>query len=335
MNQIYQHRPLEGKRAWIITDGKQGMDVQVRGVADALGVDYEMKYVAPRGVWRLLAPWAPVAPDENFADSLSPFTPPWPDIALATGRLSIPYMRALGRCARCATYRIVLQDPKTRPTIADLIWVPQHDRRRGSNVITTLTAPHSFSQQRLEALRGTLPREILDLPPPRIGVILGGPNAIYRFRQDDIDRFRNGLVNMLPTVGSFLLTPSRRTPEALLSAAVEATDGAPRQIWSGEGTNPYPHYLAGADGLIVTADSVNMVGEAAATGRPVYVFHPAGGSAKFERFHDALRRYGATRPLAHSCSGFETWSYKPLDSAHVIAAEVERRWLACDRHHGT
>ena len=40
-----------------------------------------------------------------------------------------------------------------------------------------------------------------------------------------------------------------------------------------------------------------MTGEPCATGKPVYVFAPEGGSPKFTRFHEALRRHGATRPL--------------------------------------
>ena len=76
----------------------------------------------------------------------------------------------------------------------------------------------------------------------------------------------------------------------------------------------------------MTADSVNMTGEACATGRPVYVFEPAGGSAKFGRFHAALQAHGATRPLPDRLSVLETWSYPPLDSARTIAAEVESRW---------
>ena len=34
-------RPLAGAQGWIITDGKAGMDVQARGVADALGLAVE------------------------------------------------------------------------------------------------------------------------------------------------------------------------------------------------------------------------------------------------------------------------------------------------------
>ncbi len=48
---------LAGQRGWIITDGKAGMVVQARGVADALGLDYQMKVVEPSGLWRILAPW--------------------------------------------------------------------------------------------------------------------------------------------------------------------------------------------------------------------------------------------------------------------------------------
>jgi uncharacterized protein len=78
--------------------------------------------------------------------------------------------------------------------------------------------------------------------------------------------------------------------------------------------------------FIVTGDSVNMTGEACATGRPVYVFTPSGGSAKFSRFHDALRRHGATRPLPDAPTALDTWTYDPLDSGQAIAKEIERRW---------
>ena len=93
------------------------------------------------------------------------------------------------------------------------------------------------------------------------------------------------------------------------------------------GENPYPQFLAHADAFIAPADSVNMTGEPCATGKPVYVFEPEGGSAKFTRFHEALRRHGATRPLPERFERLETWSYAPLNSSETIAAEIARRWL--------
>ena len=324
--QMTRTTDLAGRRCWIITDGKTGMDVQVRGVADALGLAYDIKHVSPEGLWRALAPFAPVRPGERFAAPGSPFAPPFPDFALATGRLSIPYLRALRRRAGPRTYCVVLQDPRTGAGIADLIWVPAHDRRRGGNVITTLTAPHSFTQARLAALRQAPPAALDALPRPRVGVILGGPNAVYSFSPKAISRLSAGLGVLAASAGSFLVTPSRRTPAAMLAAVNAATQTYPRLLWNGDGRNPYAEFLANADILVVTADSVNMTGEACATGRPVYVFAPDGGSAKFSRFHDALRRYGATRPLPETPGRIEDWAYPPLDSAAEIAAEIVTRW---------
>ncbi|MBX9925360.1 MAG: mitochondrial fission ELM1 family protein, partial [Hyphomicrobiaceae bacterium] len=275
-------------RGWLITDGKAGMDVQVRAVAEALGLDYEMKRVSPRGVWAMAAPWGPVAPVERFGQPGTLFAPPWPDIAIATGRASIPYVRALRKASSAAVFTVVLQDPKTGPSTADLIWVPEHDRRRGANVITTLTAPHSFSVDRFTTLRRETPAEIAALPGPRITVVLGGKNGVYTFSEADDRRLEASLSAFGALGGSFLVTPSRRTHQRLIRAVERATDGRPRLIWDGRGDNPYPQFLANADVLVVTADSVNMCGEACATGKPVYVFTPSGGSPKFTRFHDAL-----------------------------------------------
>ncbi len=317
---------LADSTCWIITDGKAGMDVQARGVADALGAPYQIKHVAPRGMWAALAPWGPVAPSERFGQPGTPFGQPWPDIAIATGRASIPYLRALRKRAGAKLYAVILQDPKTNAKSADLIWVPAHDRRRGANVITTLTSPHSFSAQRLAHLRATLPDSLAALTAPRIAVILGGKNGVYRFSDADDDRLAGALSSLKELGCSFMITPSRRTHRRLLRAVETATAGAPRTLWDGNGENPYPSYLAHADALIVTADSVNMCGEACATGRPVLVFTPSGGSPKFTRFHEGLAQAGATRPLPDQFSALPHWEYAPLDSAAIIADEIRARW---------
>ncbi len=319
-------RPLAGARAWVITDGKAGMDVQARGVADALGLDYLMHRVEPKGLYKVMAPFGPVDRTERFGELGSRFAPPWPEIAIATGRASIPYIRALRRQAGPLTYTVVLQDPKTGANTADLIWVPHHDTRRGANVITTLTAPHSFTAQRLSELRSAVPPDIAKLLAPRVTVILGGKNAVYKFTDADDERLCGALASLAALGASFMITPSRRTHQRLIKAAEAATQGAPRIFWDGQGANPYPQFLAHADMLIVTADSVNMTGEACATGRPVHVFEPSRGSAKFRRFHEALRCYGATRPLPEKFEKIDAWAYEPLDSAASIAAEIEQRW---------
>jgi mitochondrial fission protein ELM1 len=159
-------------------------------------------------------------------------------------------------------------------------------------------------------------------------VVLGGRNAVYTFRDEDHARLA-GALRSLGTLGaSFLVTPSRRTHARLLEVAERTTRDFPRILWDGRGPNPYADFLAHADLLVVTADSVNMTGEACATGMPVLVFAPSGGSAKFRRFHAALEARGATRHLPDRLDAMPDWSYEPLHSVDDIAREIERRWRA-------
>ncbi len=319
---------LKGAIAWLITDGSAGMRVQAEGVAAALGLDARTMTVSPRGIWRMMAPWGPVAPGERFGRPGAMFSPPWPEVAIAVGRASIPYIRALKRKVGPACFTIVLQDPRSGPETADLIWVPEHDRRRGPNVITTVISPHGVTLDRIEALRRNPLPEIDTLPEPRVAVLLGGRTKIYPFGQADEARLEAALRQIAGLNASFMVTTSRRTHRDLLRAAEDGTSGAPRLIWRGpeDGDNPYPHFLANADWFVVTADSVNMTGEACATGRPVYVFHPTGGSAKFNRFHKGLETAGFARPLPEPVYRLDSWTYEPQLTAETIAREIERRY---------
>jgi hypothetical protein len=237
----------------------------------------------------------------------------------------VPVVRAL---KRAGAFTVLFQSPRAANSSAHLIWVPAHDRLRGANVIATLTPPHRCSAQRLASLRRDLPAEIAALPPPRVALLLGGPGAGYRYDAATIAAFLAELAPILVAPGSILITPSRRTPPELLQAVDSATAAKPRLLWTGGGDNPYPHFLAGADAFVVTADSVNMAGEACATGKPVYVFSPPGGRPKFQRFHAALQAHGATRQLTEARNGLVAWDYEPLSAAETVAAEIERRWGA-------
>ena len=149
---------VRGRSGWIISDGKAGNETQCRGVFDALGLKSEVKLIRPGMLQQLFAPHLPVARAERFGAPGSSFAPPWPDFAIAAGRLTAPYIRALKRHAKLATYTIILQDPKVPLTTADFFWMPEHDRKRGANVLTTVASPHGFSPERLATLRA--------MPPP-------------------------------------------------------------------------------------------------------------------------------------------------------------------------
>jgi mitochondrial fission protein ELM1 len=82
--------------------------------------------------------------------------------------------------------------------------------------------------------------------------------------------------------------------------------------------------LAHADHVIVTSDSVNMVGEAVTTGVPVHVFEPSGGHRKVTAYIDRLTELGAVRRWS---GRLDSWRYDPIDATPVIAREIVRRYL--------
>lgn len=316
---------LAGASGWIISDGKAGHEAQALGVAEALGLRVEIKRVTPRGWRRALAPWAPVSGRERFGRPGSPFAPPWPAVAIAIGRTTIPYLRALRRAAGLATYTVVLLDPKTGAGTADLIWVPEHDARRGPNVITTLLPPHRFSPAWLAELRARPPPAFLAGENFKLAVLLGGPNGDFRYTHAAVARLVMALASAQELGAHLLVTPSRRTPQEL-AERVRALVRSQGFFWSGEGENPYPLFLAHADAFLVPADSISMTGEACVTGRPIYVFQPEGGSAKFARFHEAVAARGFTRPCPERFARLGGWSSTPQYAADAIAAEITRRW---------
>jgi hypothetical protein len=98
--------------------------------------------------------------------------------------------------------------------------------------------------------------------------------------------------------GSILLSDSARTPPGVIDALLREYDGPAFVHRVGVAReNPYLGFLAVADRFVVTADSVSMVAEACATGRPVYVYAPLGGNAGW--LDPAIWRW---RPLVHRVS---------------------------------
>ena len=120
-----------------------------------------------------------------------------------------------------------------------------------------------------------------------------------------------------------LITASRRTPPASFAAFEAGLADAPAYIWRGDGENPYLGFLAMAEAILVTADSVSMVSDACATGKPVHILPVEGREpAQFKRFYAELQAEGAVRTFNGSLA---SWDYLPLQDSALAAAEIYRR----------
>jgi mitochondrial fission protein ELM1 len=314
-----------GTTAWVLSDGKIGDEVQCFGIAEALGLSPERHLIEPRAPWRWFAPYAPVTPRDTALRPDSPIAPPFPNILFAAGRQTVPYLRRVREQSRGRTFTVFIKDPYTGPGTADVIWVPEHDSLRGRNVIATTTPANRIGRV-LDVLRTAAPGpRIAALPRPRVALILGGNSVNHRFSSTDCTR----IIDIARTVlrGNFglMISASRRTPPALIAQFLALLANDSRAfVWDGSDENPYSHILAYADHIIVTADSVNMVGEAVATGVPVHIYEPSGGHRKITAYIDRLIALGAVRRWN---GRLESWRYAPIDSTPVIAGAIAQKYL--------
>ena len=299
--------------------------MQCLGVAEALGLQAEVRVLRPRRPWSWLAPRGPVDPREGAGRPDGPLAAPYPTIAIASGRRAVPYLRALKRASEGWTFTVFLKDPRIGPRAADLIWVPQHDRLRAPNVVVTLTSPHRVTAEALASARATPDRRLVTLPFPRVAMILGGPSAHAPMTDADVARLADAARTLVAEGHSLMVTFSRRTPPVLKAALRLVAHGAADRcfVWEGEGDNPYIAMLALAQAIVVTGDSVNMMGEAAATGTPIHIVEAGHPHRKVARFVDGLVGFGAACRWA---GRLEFFSYRPIDATPVIAGEIARRY---------
>ncbi len=304
---------------WVVTDGKAGDEQPCIGLAEALGLRPELRRVAPAWPFTWPGPWAPVDPRDRAGGPPGPLAPPYPDVAIASGRRAVPYLRAVKRRSGGRAFTVFLKDPRTGPGTADLIWVPEHDALRAPNVIATLTPPHRVSGRALAAARAEPDPRLARLSRPRIAVLAGGDSRHYRFTEADVARFAADLARLAESGAGLMITVSRRTPSRLAAALADLAHRHRGFLWDGAGPNPYVPMLALADAVVVTADSANMVGEAAATGVPVLVFEPSGGHMKLTSTLEALKKRGIAHVFHGELAGER---YAPVDATPMIARAI-------------
>ena len=314
---------------WVLSDGKAGTENQCIGLAEAVGLDFTVKRLVPRNVWQRLPTrlWTLLVgdtPNRSLAQDSGKLDPPWPDLLIASGRASVAYALAIKLLSQGRTLAVQIQNPRVRLSEFDLIVAPRHDNLNATNVISTMGALSRVTRRRLEHAADRFSPLLSDLPRPLIAVLIGGSNRAYRMTTADTDALLNGLASLAADEGAgFAVTTSRRTGADNASRLREKLAQLPAIVWDGFGDNPYFGFLAHADAIVVTADSVSMTSEACSTGKPVYVASLSGGSKKFRAFHRMLTKEGFTQPFTGKL--LHNRDAKRLDETAMIAAEVRRR----------
>jgi mitochondrial fission protein ELM1 len=302
-----------------VTEGIAGTENQCIGVAEALGLDPIVKRVKLRSPWKELTPWLTWGQEHAYAEDSSPISAPWPDLVIASGRKAVATALYIKKKHK-KTFTVMLQDPKVDPKLFDLVAVPQHDSPRGKNVVVTAGACNRITKQKLDFAAKEWGEKLKDIPKPRVAVLIGGTSKAHTMTPENASLLAKQLLAIADRSG-LMITASRRTGEentALLRDLLE--DKA--FFWDGKGDNPYFAFLALADYIIVTEDSVSMASEALATGKPVYIAALEGGARRLDLFQKNLQDQGYTRPFL---GALESWTYTPPDDTRKVAEEIKKR----------
>lgn len=320
----------ENPTCWILTDGRPGNVNPALGLAEAAGLQIQEKPIVLAKPWVWLPPglWPPGVMGTGTPAAVD-LTPPWPDVTISCGRRAIGPALEIKRRSGGRTRTVHIQHPRMNSDRFDLLVVPEHDCLTGPNVEVICGSVHRVTRHKLDQAAQDWSQRLSHLPSPRIAVSIGGRNSAYRFDAAVGRKIGADLARLSTETGAGLMvTFSRRTDAEVARAIREALAGFDAEIWDGEGDNPYFGYLGLADRVIVTGDSVNMVSEAAATGRPVQVIRlPISGRAeKFERFHAAMERRGATRPFR---GRLENWDFQPPNDTERAARRLRSLLSEC------
>ena len=306
---------------WVLSDGHAGNVRQASALAGALGVQARAWTLQTQAPWRWFAPrrlpGSARAWGEPFRTALR--TPP--RLAIGCGRQAALATRLLRERGSRA---VQILDPRIACRHWDLVVAPEHDGLRGANVITLLGSLHPVDEAWLAAAREAF-AGFAALPAPRVALLVGGPSAHARFAREDFAHWAAAVAAAVRHAGgSLLLTTSRRTPADAVAAVRAAADGLPGVRWSDprDGANPYPGLLAWADAIVCSADSVNMLSEAAATAAPLYLVGAAKLDGRPRRFVDALLERRRARAFDGTLAPFAA---TPLRETARVAAEVRRR----------
>ncbi len=293
---------------WVLTTGEAGMRSQALGLAEAVGLPIEEKRIVVRRPWALLPGGLLPMPLSALDSSGDRLDPPWPRLIVGCGRRSIGPALAVKRSSGGRTLAAYVQNPEFGRPRFDLVAALPHDRVRGTNVVAVPTALHRVTQQRLAEERERWRGQFCTDQAPLVGVLVGGDNGSYRLSEAVVDRLINVLRKAHREHGMRAgITPSRRTSETAKRAIREALAAEPfGTLWDESGDNPYYGILALADRLIVTAESISMVSEALATGRPVHALPLEGRGVRHEAFLERVVADG----LVSSIEGDDLdWSF--------------------------
>jgi hypothetical protein len=263
-------------RTWVMMGHKAGDNSQILALAEGLGWPFEIKHLVYRPTELLTNLLAPLTLLGVVRRKSSPLAPPWPDLIISAGRRNEPPSRWIQAHADKRVRLVHVGRPWALIENFDLVvTTPQYRLPQRPNVLHNTTPLQRVADDRLRQAAAQWAPRLAHLPRPYTAVMIGGNAGPYVLDTEAATLLgRAASAFARRQGGSLLVSTSARTPRHTLAPLKAAID-CPADVfrWSRDAPeNPYLGYLALADSIIVTCESMSMLTEACATRKPVYMF---------------------------------------------------------------
>ena len=298
----------EIKNSWILSSGLIGCENQCLGVIERLGIETEIKKIKPSMAVSLFAPYGTPFLNPQVRE-------PWPDLVIAAGRKTIPYLKYIRKASKKECKTIYLQDPRIDSKEFDIVWAPEHDSIEGSNVIKTITSPNRVTNELLNYHHDEWLDKLSKLKGPFIGFLIGGKSKAYNFNDAECEKIIQALNFVISNGYTPLITLSRRSPKKLSNRIKNLLINEKNLFYDGQGDNPYFAILKASEIIITTPDSANMISEAINVPKPVYYIDIKSNSKRFNKFINTLVNSGHIRLFENNIDYFQN---KKLDPTKEI-----------------
>ncbi len=318
---------------WTIDDGRRGNQAQVEAMSGAISNAFTAQCL--EGTTANIQPICATA---------NPITAPYkarnllkkhnlkPDMIIGCGRKTASLVAALGNNgANSKPLSVQLMRSNVACERFDYVVVPSHDELLGDNVLSMIGAPTSITPKLLTThMLAQTNFAFQQYPKPYIGVLIGGKNRHFNITGqwlfDLIEALLRTAKNLQATL---LITASPRTDPRWLEMIKQQC--ADHFLWWEGKDNPYLDILAHCDQLVITGDSVNMISECCASGKPVWIAIPPLKKAhsKLQKFHHHL----INEHIAYAFNDEIDIAKKPktiLNETAHIADIILQRYLRLD-----
>lgn len=268
------------KILWSLMDDRRGSVGQALGIIDALNknnvevIEKKIEYTKLACLPNCIRGKGLLGVTNN---SKKDIIQPYPDYVISISRRTVPIARYIKKISP-KTKLIQLMHPGICGLKEfDLVVVPEHDKNKVSykNIHYITGCPHRVTKDYLDAAKSRWEKEFSHLPKPLTAVIVGGAIKNKPFSKENALLLGAAIKELKNKIGgSILITTSRRTGLEAQNIIMEQIKDIPQYtfLWGEQKENPYSGFLACADNIIVTADSVSMSCEATGTGKPIYLF---------------------------------------------------------------